>query len=458
MIYSIFQMLGNLAQRYNFHDEISNSFNNYNLRINKKTIGYFQSVFKIYCEHYYRYQINLLNYYYYKIILIVVTPLLEIARLLIKKPPRVKGPQSKKDVEYYLSYFPEFNKSYTSKPLPIEILPTIYISIASLKDSQCPITLANIYAYAKYPSRIHVGIFEQNDVEDCPSYLDLACIPKDKVTVQKIPASEAKGPCFARYHCSKMYNKEDYFFQIDSHTRFVQDWDVKLLSMYKEYCQYHKLDKIVLSHYPGEFNVESDSIPDDYQSKFSVMTGAYLSNKNMLYLKCNSVSNNLPKEKLMAETCLSGACFLFMPGSALAEVPFDPTLDYVFEGEEIMYSARLFAAGYKICAPYINLCFHFFFRNNFKRIQDIVPDYNKLDKRGRAKIANALYLKDQYQKHFSKASQRSKSDYESKERKLLELGISHFSSECEGLLPMYYPPKDKVEEFFSRIKIMDHAK
>ena len=48
---------------------------------------------------------------------------------------------------------------------------------------------------------------------------------------------------------------------------------------------------------------------------------------------------------LMVQTPFAAAGFLFYAGNILREVPFDPHLPYLFDGEEILYSARLWTHG-----------------------------------------------------------------------------------------------------------------
>jgi hypothetical protein len=40
-----------------------------------------------------------------------------------------------------------------------------------------------------------------------------------------------------------------------------------------------------------------------------------------------------------------------MPAQALLDVPFDPHLNFLFFGEELLHSVRLWTAGYNIYAP-----------------------------------------------------------------------------------------------------------
>ncbi len=49
-----------------------------------------------------------------------------------------------------------------------------------------------------------------------------------------------------------------------------------------------------------------------------------------------------------AQTPYAAAGFMFFSGAALKNVPFDPLLPYLFDGEEILYSARLWTHG---CVP-----------------------------------------------------------------------------------------------------------
>ena len=54
----------------------------------------------------------------------------------------------------------------------------------------------------------------------------------------------------------------------------------------------------------------------------------------------------------------------------LKDVPYDPWLPYIFEGEEMLLSARLWTNGYNFYMPNENICFHQYSDNkdkNYKR-------------------------------------------------------------------------------------------
>ncbi len=49
-------------------------------------------------------------------------------------------------------------------------------------------------------------------------------------------------------------------------------------------------------------------------------------------------------------------------------MPFDPELPYLFMGEELLYSARLWTAGWEIFTPVTNLVFHHYARKRGKSV------------------------------------------------------------------------------------------
>ena len=61
-------------------------------------------------------------------------------------------------------------------------------------------------------------------------------------------------------------------------------------------------------------------------------------------------------------TSAAGAGFIMARGEVLLDVPYDPHLDMLFVGEEILHSARLYTHGYNLYAPDMNLVFHHYNR------------------------------------------------------------------------------------------------
>lgn len=52
------------------------------------------------------------------------------------------------------------------------------------------------------------------------------------------------------------------------------------------------------------------------------------------------------------------ACFIFGPGHLLRDIPFDPHLAYLYQGEEILMNVRMFTSGFDVYAPVRQVVYH----------------------------------------------------------------------------------------------------
>jgi hypothetical protein len=232
---------------------------------------------------------------------------------------------------------------------------TIFVSVASYRDTQCLDTIKDMFAKAKHPARIYAGICEQNTASSKES-----CVPTEfkfhsNVRRITIPDNEAKGPCYARYLCSTLYRDETYFMQIDSHTTFVPDWDVKAIAALKK-CP---SEKSVLSGYPHDvksYKVDEPSVP--------VLCDSFWNSSGLPQFKAIIKGRDDFKDgKSISIPFMSGG-FVFAPGQMVRDVPYDPNLPHLFQGEEILYSARAWTNGYDIfCAP-VNIVLHAYYRKD----------------------------------------------------------------------------------------------
>ena len=127
----------------------------------------------------------------------------------------------------------------------------IFVSIASYRDDVCNSTLTSLFNMAKFPENVFVGICQQNNSDEDDDCL-LSFENNSNVRIIRIPYYEARGPTYARYLCSTLWNGEEYFLQIDSHSKFVKDWDIKCIDMINKIKEMGLSQKPVLSHYPKE--------------------------------------------------------------------------------------------------------------------------------------------------------------------------------------------------------------
>lgn len=224
--------------------------------------------------------------------------------------------------------------------------PTIFVSIASYRDPDCQNTVRDLFAKALHPERVFIGICWQFvPVEDDDCFVVKS--RPEQVRAIEIHASKSQGVCWARHRVQDLYRNEDFYFQIDSHMRFVSGWDERLIDMLATCAAL----KPVLSTYPLAFTPPEDFAPD----KLVTITPRGFDNNGIL-LQGSSLSSMDQAPPSPAPTAFLGAGMVFAQGRIVAEVPYDPHL--YFEGEEITLAARLWTKGWDIFSPNRIVAYH----------------------------------------------------------------------------------------------------
>jgi hypothetical protein len=248
---------------------------------------------------------------------------------------------------------------------------SIFVSIASYRDPHCSETLLNLFQQAKFPERIFVGLCEQNNPHlDKPS-MEKNFPYKKQVRIHKMSHLDAKGPTYARYQCAKLFRNEDFFFQIDSHNSFVKDWDSLLVQMYKNIRQNTNSTKIIISHYPSDISQYTEYPSNNL---ISTIVQPFINDMGIISFQgaVYHSADKVPKKNLFI-----AAGFIFTTKQWLYDVPFDPYLDFLFTGEEILLSARSFTNGWDVYTPNKEIIFHHYTRANEPKIWQDVKNYNE---------------------------------------------------------------------------------
>ena len=133
----------------------------------------------------------------------------------------------------------------------------IFVSIAAYCEPLLEFTLDSLFQKASEPDALHVGLFDQSSF-DTQSWL--AKKPYwNQITYVQIDPVQARGAAWARAVCNSLYQGEDYFFQIDSHTWFDKAWDKKLKILLDAALKHSK--KPILSTYPPPFGFDDKGKP-----------------------------------------------------------------------------------------------------------------------------------------------------------------------------------------------------
>merc|ERR1712232_99186 len=263
-------------------------------------------------------------------------------------------------------------------------------------------SLRRAYERADHPEKVNVGIVQQNCDREClvaegwantrrlhAGPADTDCIasfcesPEGKphcdagrVRILRLGEAEAFGPLFARYLNAKMWRGENYFLQIDAHTDFRIGWDTELVSAIRSTASY---PKSLLSNYPPDGDprknrgdpkvwprAKDDELNDIAlcECTFETVSGeksGYTVRLSQTYL---DKSSRTSKTTFPRHAAFIAAGFAFLHGSFVKEVPPDPFLPFIFMGEEITNTMRLWTSGFDVYAPRRNVLGHEYVRKH----------------------------------------------------------------------------------------------
>lgn len=248
---------------------------------------------------------------------------------------------------------------------------TIFVSLASYRDPECTFTVESLFQRAKYPHRIRVAIVDQRGDENdsicnrpivpCDQDPDQAlCRYQHLIDYREYPAQLMVGPTFARHLAHRMYRGEYFVMQVDSHVRFVEHWDADIISQWEA----TKSEMAVLTTYMSDIVNSIDPITHrSLRDRRAIMCNALFDSVGDAteHIRFSVQPNNKPKiqSSPMLEPFFA-AGFSFSRAHFLLQVPYDPHLPFVFQGEEISMTVRGFTYGYDFYAPSRNVVFHIY--------------------------------------------------------------------------------------------------
>ena len=229
---------------------------------------------------------------------------------------------------------------------------TIFVQIAAYSDPELVPTVKDLFDRAKFPDRIKVCVCWQHKPEESIKEIE----GDERVLIIDVPYLETKGVCWARNLIQKQYDGETYTLQLDSHHRFVQDWDEISIKMIRSLKREGYKKPILTTYLPSYIPPKDPQgrAKEPWQLCFDRFTP-----DGAVFFKPETV-RNWKKRKLPPMTRWFSAHFAFADGVMCKEVPHDP--NYWFHGEEISIAARAYTHGYDLFAPHKMIAFHEFTR------------------------------------------------------------------------------------------------
>jgi len=257
---------------------------------------------------------------------------------------------------------------------------TIFIQIASYRDPQLLPTLNDCINKAQNPENLRFGIAWQHNDSDVWDNLDQYKNDK-RFKILDIDYKDSQGVCWARNLVQSLYVDETYTLQLDSHHRFVQNWDVLLIDMLKD-LQNKGYPKPLITAYIPSFDPDNDPaarVNEPWKMTFD----RYIPEGAVFFLPAsfNKEVDNI-EEPLMGR--FYSAHFAFSLGIFAKEVPHDP--NYYFHGEEINVAVRAFTHGYDIFYPHKVICWHEYTRKGRSKQWDDVKEW--VDRNSKSHLRN----------------------------------------------------------------------
>jgi glycosyltransferase involved in cell wall biosynthesis len=244
----------------------------------------------------------------------------------------------------------------------------IFISIASYRDPELLPTIRDCIARAKDPKRLVFGICWQRDEKET-----LAEFAKDKrFRVLDVPYKDSKGACWARYSIQQLYKGEKYHLQLDSHHRFVDNWDEICISTVKR-LQKKGHKKPLLTAYIPSYDPSNDPAgraKEPWKMNFDRFTP-----EGVVFFLPASIDNWRELDGYPVPSRFLSAHFIFTLGSWIKDVPYDP--EYYFHGEEISLAVRSFTHGYDLFHPTQLIAWHEYTRRGRVKQWDDDKDWGK---------------------------------------------------------------------------------
>lgn len=225
----------------------------------------------------------------------------------------------------------------------------IFISIASYRDPELLPTLRNCIANAKHPENLIFSICWQRDLTET-----LAEFANDnRFRIMDVPYKDSKGACWARHHIQNAYQGEKYCMQLDSHHRFVPNWDEICINTIEKLKNLGYKKPLLTAYLPSYDPADDPAkrIHEPWKMNFD----RFIPEGAVFFLPA-SIDNWKVLDAMPIPARFFSAHFVFTLGEWVTEVPYDA--DYYFHGEEISLAVRSYTHGYDLFHPTEVICWH----------------------------------------------------------------------------------------------------
>ena len=271
------------------------------------------------------------------------------------------------------------------------MLPKIFVQIASYRDPELVPTIRDCISKAKYADRLTFGIcWQRDETESLDEFVN-----DGRFRVIDVPWNQSKGLCWARSLIQKLWSGEEYTLQLDSHHRFIQNWDEELIEMMKLTGS----EKPIVGSYAGMYDPKENKLLN--QDPYKMVPDKFTPGGTILFYP-HSIENWEQLDKPIPARFVSGH-FFFTIGEHCKEYHYDPNI--YFAGDEISLSIRSYTLGYDLFHPHRLLIWHEYtregrtkhwtdFNNETKEAGLVKDDWWDMDNESKRRLRHMLQEED----------------------------------------------------------------
>jgi hypothetical protein len=226
---------------------------------------------------------------------------------------------------------------------------TIFVQIASYQDHELEPTILDCIEKLSGDHEIHFGVA----LCYCEDTISVPDVPNLKIIKSQAPNNLGVG--IARFLANSLYDNEDYYLQVDSHTRFIENWDREIVNCY-EYYKENGLNPVITT-YPARYWYEDNILKLDENMSVTYIDFKHDDNelfKSKKFLHQTAKPNQL--DNLFTKSVSGGS--IFSSGKISSIEPNKVMFNW---GEEMIYAIRLFTHGYDLVLPQKQYLYHLYY-------------------------------------------------------------------------------------------------
>jgi hypothetical protein len=238
---------------------------------------------------------------------------------------------------------------------------SIFIQIPSYRDLELPKTIQDCIDMSSGQVHLHIGVHNCFLLEDEVDFV-YPTAPHVRISHLESRAPENIGLQLSRKLANDFYDGETYYFQIDSHTRFMRNWDKSLIETIELYKSVG-ISKPLITQYPATYEYTEEMV-----ERFSPSRD--VENKNYYPTRISFHENveNFAITRIPSQTAMSvdqwcsftasiSGGFVFVDGE-FSEITPNPKI--AFWGEEPLIAARAFTHGFDLVTPFHDTIWHLY--------------------------------------------------------------------------------------------------